>query len=117
MDAYAEYQLGITKFEARDYDGALEHLTRSIQQEEHFKTRHHLYKVCLKLGQAEEAFEHLEKAYAANPRNDRVACDYASELRIRGNASRAHEVLLEVLARNPNYGPARDGVRILASNQ
>src|SRR5207249_2409323 len=108
MDARSEYFLAVSKIEKGEYAAALEILERSVQKNEHFKTRHLLYKVCAALGRADEALEHLRKGYSDNPKNDRVACDYASELRCGGEARAARQIVLEVIARNPSYGPARE---------
>src|SRR5262245_34415687 len=117
MEGYTDYQLAASKFAEREYDAALALLNQSLAQGDHYKTRHLLCHVLHALGRNTEAIQHLKAAYSMNSKNDRVACDYASELCRSGEMNRAREVLAEILARNPSYSPARSALRMVERKQ
>ena len=107
MAAYSDYLSASIAFDRGDHESALAFLERSALDEDHFKTRHMMYRALTALGRHAEAAEQLAKSYALNPRNDRVACDHAPHLAGAGDVERARCILVEVLERNPSYGPAK----------
>ncbi|OQX25557.1 MAG: hypothetical protein BWK80_14995 [Desulfobacteraceae bacterium IS3] len=49
----------------------------------------------------------MEQAYRLNPKNDKIATEYAGLLFMRGDFFSVKKVLEEILSRNPSYGPGR----------
>ena len=107
QDSYHYYLHGLEKYEKGDLDAALSYFLKSLELDEHFKTYELLYHIFKRKKLKKEADEAIFKAYRLNPRNDKVATELACMLIDNGKTKVAKKILLEVLKRNPDYGPAK----------
>ena len=111
-DASYYYLLGHEAQDKGEFDSALRHYFKSLCMDSHFKTHHRIAQIYKEMGQTTDAFDHLVLAFELNPRNDKVAVDYAQAFCEKGNSEEAKNILTQLLERNASYGPAS---RMLAS--
>ncbi|MBI1853426.1 MAG: tetratricopeptide repeat protein [Planctomycetes bacterium] len=86
---------------------AIELVRKSIDENDHYKSRE-LLGQCLEVqGDVERALEEYRAALILNPRSDKTACLFADCLIRTGRRDEARAVLESTLQRTPTYGPAR----------
>ena len=106
MFAIDYYYLGVEEYKKGNYTNALEYLLRSYDSEPHFKTCERIFQCCMAVSKIEEARRYIEKAYTLNPKNDKVALEYAKLLLQFDEKIFAAELLESIIKRNSSYGPA-----------
>jgi tetratricopeptide (TPR) repeat protein len=111
------YNLGRNLLEQGKINEALESLKKSLELRNHFKTLAQISVCYDKLGLADLAFKYLELGYKANPRNDKVAYDFAEKLKDNNRITEAKEILESILSRNLSYNKAKILLRILDNNE
>jgi tetratricopeptide (TPR) repeat protein len=111
-EAYALYLEGAAQKDRGEWREAASTLKRSLHLQLHFKTAQLLAECHLQLGERLDALIFAGFAHALNPRNDRSAVLFAEILLEAGDDSRAREITMHALQRNPDYGPAQ---RLLAA--
>jgi len=112
-DSYALYRLALEAVELGNEDEALGLLRKSLSLAPHFKTYHRIALILQRRGELKEAGQHLKAGYVLNPRNDRIACDYAIWLLEAGQDEEARDVIDALLLRNDSYGPAKEVLKRL----
>ncbi len=105
-DGYYYYCLGEDSLEKGKQKDAIEFFLASLAKEDHFKTHHKLAAIYKENGFNDKAEQHLEKAYFLNPNNDKVAIEYSQMLITRNQINDAKMIIVSILKRNKNYGPA-----------
>jgi len=105
-DGRSAYGAGVEYYEQGDYEEAIRELLKSADLREHFKTCERLFDAYSAIGDEARASVWIGRAFALNPANAQVACKF-SEVLIREQCSaEAAQILQQLLARHPSYGPA-----------
>ncbi|MFD2216433.1 tetratricopeptide repeat protein [Metabacillus endolithicus] len=105
--SYLLYQEGLLEFKNKEFQNALNCFIKSNQLSEHSRTYARIYECLLKLGKELEAMPYIKTAYTQNPKQDKVAIQYAESLILEGNSDLAIDILEKILRRNKTYNPAR----------
>jgi len=84
-ESYHYYCIALEQFERGEFEAALENFFKSSEIEPHFKTYERTAHVLRKLNRFEEADRFMEQAYRLNPKNDKIATEYAGLLFRRGD--------------------------------
>lgn len=106
MLALNYYYQGVEAFKQRDYNTALKLLLISDELEPHFKTCHVIFKCYMSISKINDARNYIEKSYKLNPKNDKVAYEYADLLLKLNEKETAVELLKDIIQRNPSYKSA-----------
>lgn len=105
-DGYYYYCLGKDSLEKGKQKDAIEFFLASLAKEDHFKTHHKLSMIYKERDFINEAEYHLEKAYSLNENNDKIAIEYSQMLVTKNQIDDAKMIIIYILKRNNNYGPA-----------
>ncbi|PGT75641.1 hypothetical protein COD11_25860 [Bacillus sp. AFS040349] len=105
--SYLLYQKGLLEFEKNEFQNALNCFIKSNQLSEHSRTYARIYECLLKLGKELEAKPYIKTAYTQNPKQDKVAIQYAESLILEGKSELAIDIIEKILRRNKTYNPAR----------
>ena len=106
MVAIDYYYQGVEAFNQGNYNTALKLLLISDELEPHFKTCHIIFKCYMSISKMKEARIFIEKSYKLNPKNDKVAFEYADLLLKLNEKELAIELLKDIIQRNPSYKSA-----------
>ena len=107
FDSIYLYNLGMDCFEKNEPQKAIVFFRKSAELDPHFKTYERMFDCFNKLGLKNEANECIKKAFQLNSKNDKVTVMYASVLAEENNVDNAVLILIDLLKRNPTYGPAK----------
>ncbi len=107
-EARQAYHEGRDLLETGRAEAAAAELRRSLELCPHSSTARLLADALMAIGAGADALAAAGLAYALNPRMDISATRFADLLLGYGDEQRAAEIVTEVLARNPDYGPARE---------
>lgn len=107
MESYDYYIWGVDYLNKKEYNNAIECFLLSLGKGSHYKTYERLYECYNGINQKDRARYYLALAYKENSKSDKVSFEYAKVLVDENELSKAKEILLEILKRNPSYKQAK----------